>query len=366
MTEATQAATAFDFGAPITAVESYGGGLINDTFRVLVAGRADPVAILQRINTRVFPEPRRIMENLRVLTRHVAARQGALPAGARRLLIPAALPARTGADYHEDTAGKFWRALEFIPNSISHATIDGPARAGEVGFALGRFHALVHDLDPAQLHITRKGFHNTPVYLDRYQAVLRGLATRPDSASARFCFDFVASHHAGVDALEQAKARGDLPLRIIHGDPKIDNVLFDRVTDRAISLIDLDTVQPALAHYDLGDCLRSACNPAGESPPRAELARFDLPTARAILTHYFAETRGLLTAAELAQLYDAIRLIPFELGLRFFTDYLEGNPYFGVQWPEHNLLRAETQFRLAASIEAQTAAIHELITDLTG
>ena len=184
-----------------------------------------------------------------------------------------------------------------------------------------------------------------------------------DSPALRFCIEFANAREAIVGILEDAKRQGVLTLRVIHGDPKVDNVLFDAVDDRAISLIDLDTVQAGLLHYDIGDCLRSACNAAGESPRSASEARFDLGLCEALLSRYLAETHAFLTPADLRFLPDAIRLIPFELGLRFLADHLNGDVYFKVQWRGHNLLRAETQFRLTESIELQLPAIRTLVSD---
>jgi Ser/Thr protein kinase RdoA (MazF antagonist) len=229
---------------------------------------------------------------------------------------------------------------------------------------LGQFHALAHDLDPARLHTTRQRFHDTPWYFERFRTVLAGSAVNENDADLRDGIEFAQARGERVAVLEDARRRGDLRPHVIHGDPKVENVLFDTASGAAVSLIDLDTVQPGLLHYDLGDCLRSACNPAGETPADPAQAWFDLDLCRALLTGYLAETRGLLTDTDLQYLPDAIRLIPFELGLRFFTDHLQGDTYFKVAWRGHNLHRARTQFQLTASIEAQHEAIRALVAQL--
>jgi len=359
-TTATQhAAGAFQLAAPVRTIAPLGRGLINDTFLVTDANGAHTV--LQRINRRAFPQPEWILENLRALIGHVGTRD--TPGLALR--FPGIVSAREGKDWFVDAAGDFWRMLTFVQGSVTHERLASPAQAGEVGFALGRFHALVHDLPTERLHVTRAGFHQTPIYFARFrEASARPVAS--DSPALRFCLDFANAREGIVDTLENAKRQGVLALRIIHGDPKVDNVLFDAETDRAISLIDLDTVQPGLLHYDIGDCLRSACNVAGESPGTAGDAYFDTRLCEALLTRYVAETRTFLTPADIRYLPDAIRLIPFELGLRFLTDFLNGNAYFKVQWPGQNLLRAETQFRLTASIESQLGSIRTLVADIAG
>lgn len=360
MSLALSVAEAFDLGGRIRDVRPYGRGLIHDTYLVTVEAAAPRHAILQRVNRRVFPDPALIMENLRTLTAHVE-RRAAPAGGGRELRLPAIYAARDGKDFFIDTEGGFWRALSFIENTRSVEALSDLGQAREVGFALGRFHALTHDLDAGRLHITRPGFHDTPQYLARFMEV----AARAELAGAELerCLAFIEARQDKAGVLEKAKREGTLGLRAIHGDPKLDNVLFDAASGRAVSLVDLDTVQPGLLHYDLGDCLRSCCNPAGESPTDVAAVRFHLDICRALLDGYFAETRGLLAQADYRYLPEAIRLIPFELGLRFLTDYLEGNPYFKTDWPEQNLHRAMTQFRLAAEIERQEPRLHALIEE---
>jgi Ser/Thr protein kinase RdoA (MazF antagonist) len=150
----------------------------------------------------------------------------------------------------------------------------------------------------------------------------------------------------------------------MHGDPKVNNILFDRQTQQAVSVVDLDTVKSGLVHYDIGDCLRSGCNPAGEETEQWEDVQFDVELCQGILQGYLSTARSFLTEYDYAYIYDAVRLITFELGLRFFTDYLAGNIYFHVKFPEHNLLRSLVQFRLVSSIESQQSVINKIIKDI--
>ena len=200
------------------------------------------------------------------------------------------------------------------------------------------------------------------MYYERFQAAA-GITSKPED-ELRFCLDFANARGGIVDTLESARRAGRLPVRVIHGDPKLDNLLFDESGRQVVALIDLDTAQPGLVHYDLGDCLRSACNPAGESPKDPREAHFDLDLCRAILKGYLDETRGFLTSEELHLLPVAARLIPFELGLRFLTDHLNGDRYFKVAYRGHNLLRAATQFRLTASIEDNLDRLAILVGEL--
>lgn len=343
----------FALDAPVDTVGPFGDGLINATF--LVAAGATR-SVLQRLNAHVFPWPERIMANLAVLTGHLAGRAEA------GLRIPALVPAADGAPFVRDAQGDVWRLLELIPNACVLPRIETPTQAREVGRALGRFHRLVADLAPDRLAVTLPGFHVTPAYLQRLLAVLDSTADRHDEA-VRHAVAFVAARQAGAGVLEAAHREGRTPSRVIHGDPKLDNILFDRAGGLAVALIDLDTVQPGLIHYDIGDCLRSCCNRGGESPDGAPRAAFDLDTCGGILGAYAEETRPFLTESDIALIYEAIRLIPFELGLRFLTDHLEGDRYFRVTERGQNLRKAEVQFALTGDIERQGHAIRRIIAD---
>ena len=222
---------------------------------------------------------------------------------------------------------------------------------------------LISDLPTETLAETLPGFHIAPDYLAAYDRILVEAKPEPSPELNR-CLEFVAVRRHSIAVLEDAKARGELQLRPIHGDPKVNNILLDAITGQAISLIDLDTVKPGLVHYDIGDCLRSACNPLGEETEQWQQVSFDCDRARALLQGYLAAARDFLTERDRAYLYDAIRLLAFELGLRFLTDYLAGNVYFTIRYPTHNLARALVQFQLAASIEAQESLIRAAIQDL--
>lgn len=351
------AAAAFARGEAVAAVDRHGHGLINDTFVVrLQSGRR---LLLQRVNRRVFPDPGRIVANLRTLTAHLAtkARDGASPG----LRLPALVAAADGQEAFVDAEGGFWRALEFLEHTRSCDTIEHHAQAGEVGAALGRFHALLHDLPPERLHVALPGFHDTRACLARYERVSAERAS--DDPALRAAREIVASHRTLAGVLADAQRAGRLPLRPVHGDPKLNNFLFDESGTRVVSLIDLDTVQPGLVHHDVGDCLRSCANRAGEAPRSLDAVRFDLDVARALLEGYLSQARAFLSREETALLYEAIRLLPFELGLRFLTDHLEGDVYFRTAWRGQNLHRALVQFRLLEDIERHETRLRALIAE---
>lgn len=348
----------------VAEVREYGNGNINDTFLVTPSGKDTKRFILQRINTSVFRRPDLVMRNARTVTEHVEGRLRREPvAEGRRWETPRVLPALDGRDCWIDPGGSFWRAVSFIEAARSHEVVEDMDHAREVGWALGTFHSLVSDLAAERLADTLEGFHVTPLYLRRYDEVLTIECARK-SPEMDYAARFVSERRSRAAVLENARDSGMLRLRPIHGDPKVNNVMVDTATRRAVGMIDLDTVKPGLVHYDIGDCLRSCCNPPGEETERWESVRFETEFCKAILQGYLPIAGAFLTGYDYEYLFDAIRLIPFELGLRFLTDYLEGNVYFKARHEEHNLVRSLVQFKLAESIESQETAIRSLIREM--
>ena len=345
-------------------IQEYGSGNVNDTFLVTLDPEGEKHFILQRINTRVFCQPELITGNMRTLTEHVRARLQRAPVSAgRRWEVPRVLLTQDGHDHWVDSSGSFWRALSFVDAAQSFDTVKDIEHGSEVGYALGIFHGLISDLPAGTLADTLEGFHITPRYLRHYDETL-AQARLGSSPEVNYCLGFVSERRAWAHVLEDGKAQGRLRLQPIHGDPKVNNVMIDTATGQAISIVDLDTVKPGLVHYDIGDCLRSCCNPSGEETAGWEAVRFETDLCRAILRAYLSLARDFLTENDYEYLYEAIRLIAFELGLRFFTDYLEGNVYFKVRHRKHNLARALVQFKLTESIESQEATIRSIIQDM--
>jgi len=348
--------------APFTrviSVREFGNGNINDTYLVSIDTDLpeEKEFVLQRINTQVFKQPQLIMQNMRAFTEHIRRRardEGHL------WKMPRVIPACDGRDFYVDPEGNFWRAISYVHGARSFETIKDAALAREVGYALGTFQYLISDLPIHKLADTLEGFHITPLYLQNFERAYshNGFQANPE---LRHCLNFVEQRREFAYVLENARKQGKLQLRPVHGDPKVNNVMIDESTGHAISLVDLDTVKPGLIHYDIGDCMRSGCNPLGEETEQWESVRFDPEIGAAILEGYLTQARNFLTVADYEYLFDSIRLLAFELGVRFFTDYLDGNIYFKVKHPQHNLQRALVQFKLTESIEAYEADIRQII-----
>ena len=356
-----QSAEIFDLGGQVLDVQALGSGLVNDTFLVIVESNPPRRAVLQRINRRVFTRPGRIMQNLRVFSEHLSRRQTADLRRGDALQFPPIVQSRDGRDFFVDPEGGFWRAIGFLDNTRVVDRVTDNRQAEAVGLALGRFHDLVSDLDPARLRNTLPGFHLTTQYLKRYHRITSSKPTKSANTDLSFCRAFVERRWNTALTLDKARGKGLLLARPTHGDPKLDNMLFDPAGTRVSGIIDLDTLQPGLIQHDIGDCLRSCCATADEAYAHGESMAFDLDICRDVLKGYGAAAGHLLSAQDVSYLYPAIWIIPFELGVRFLTDFLEGNRYFKVASKEQNLHRALGQFLLTESIERRQGALQRIL-----
>jgi Ser/Thr protein kinase RdoA (MazF antagonist) len=356
----------FDVAGRVVTVEHTGEGNVNDTYLAIFRTTfSEERIILQRINKRVFSRPEYIMQNMRVLTEHVHRRiEEEVHTSDRFWQLPRVIPAKDGRDFVIDGDGEYWRAITLIASAHSYGQIQSVEHAYEAGFVLGHFQRLISDLDVSSLHDTLEGFHITPGYLAKLDAALQtpeGQDRLNASLEAQRCNRFVDARRGWCAILEDARKSGELLLRPIHGDPKISNIMIDDATGKGTCIVDLDTVKPGLVHYDFGDCLRSCCNPAGEESLDLNRVIFDTDLCEAIVKGYMVHARSFLTDADRGYLYDAIRLIAFELGLRFFADYIAGDVYFKTRYDGQNLNRARVQFKLTESIETREKPIRLIL-----
>ena len=340
-------------GQPDGTLEPLGQGNINDSWRVTLAdGRR---LVLQRLHPRVFPDMAAVMANLRLVTAHLS--RAAIPG----LVFFRLVSAPDGRDHCLDTYGCCWRLLTHLDHTRTLTRLTTPAQAETVGDLLGSFHLLTADLDPDLLTDPLPGFHRTPCYLKQYDAVCRNTAWRGDRQES-LCREMIETMRPMAPLLEDAQDR--LSRRVIHGDPKAANFLFAAGEDRAMSLIDFDTVKPGLVLHDLGDCLRSCCNLLGEVCADPEATVFAPNMFQQLMTGYLRRAAHLLTRADRDLLVTAAALISFELGLRFFTDHLEGDRYFKINRPGENLRRALVQLCLNRSIRRQQGELERRLDSL--
>jgi Ser/Thr protein kinase RdoA (MazF antagonist) len=356
--DARTAAGQFEFDGAVLGLATHGGGHINDTF--LVTCRAPNVParyILQHINRHVFHDPVAVMQNIERVTAHLAAQAAGQPDAARRALQ--LVPAQDGRNWFVDAQGETWRAYRLIENARTYETATSADQAFQAARAFGHFQQQLASLPPPRLHETIPDFHNTPKRVAALeQAIAADVAGR--AALARPEIDFAHSRQAITGNLLDA----GLPERITHNDTKFNNVLLDDKTGEAVCVIDLDTVMPGLALYDFGDMVRTTTSPAKEDAQELSLVTMQFPMFEALVRGYLESAGAFLTPAERKLLAFSGKLITFEIGIRFLTDYLDGDTYFKVHREGHNLDRCRTQFKLVESIEQQEEEMNRLVESI--
>ncbi len=359
----------FNVDGWLVSATSLSQGNVNDTYLVIFRTVfSEEKIVLQRINRNVFREPEKLMENMHTVTTYAHERLIAEHEKSDRIWqLPRVIPAKDGRDFVIDKDGEYWRAITRIASAHSYDSVRDADHAHEVGAVLGNFHHIISELPGERLHDTLPGFHITPRYLEQLDKVLENPEAHERLKSSQVAgniMKFIDARRDFVSVLEDAKARGELSLRTIHGDPKTANIMIDDATMKGTAIIDLDTVKPGLVHYDFGDCLRSCCNPAGEECQDISKIYFDLDLCQALVHGYKEQAHGFMTDAERYYLYDSVRLITFELMMRFFSDYLAGDRYFKVRYDGQNLLRARVQMQLCRSIEARESQIRRTLAIL--
>lgn len=340
-------------------------GHINTTYRACYRTEdgAEERYILQRINDYVFKDPVMVMKNVEKVTRHISwkiLRRRKHAAGQTLTLYPA----RGGRSYIMlPEEGGMWRCYNNIEGTHTYDVVENTRQAYQAGFAFGSFQDLISDMNPEDLRESIPDFHNTP---KRYEALKASVAAdvmgRVADCTAEL--SLVEEWAPMLSRLVDMQKAGELPTRITHNDTKINNVMLDEDTDSAVCVIDLDTVMPGLSLYDFGDMVRTATCTACEDEEDLSKVVMQMPFFESLAEGYLDAAHGFLTANEISQLAFSGWLITTEIGIRFLTDYLDGDKYFRTEKPAHNLIRARNQFALARSIYAALPAMQKYIQKL--
>lgn len=345
----------FELRGEFLSAEPYGSGHINDTYCLSFNGDgARSRYIFQRINHNVFKNPVALMENVRRVTTHLASRMSGQPDLKRRVL--SLVPARDGKVFYCDGQGNHWRVYRFIDKARTFDAVGSPQQAFEAAKAFGHFQSLLSDLPAPRLHDTIPDFHHTA---KRFAALEKAIESDVENRAARAKaeIDFALRRKPMVNVLLDAK----LPERITHNDTKFNNVMLDDATGQGICVIDLDTVMPGLVVYDFGDMVRTTTSPAAEDERDLSKVAMQFPMFEALVKGYLESASEFLSGAERQWLAFSGKLITFEIGIRFLTDFLSGDTYFKVHRQGHNLDRCRTQFKLVESIEEQEERMNKLI-----
>lgn len=339
-------------------------GHINETYSATYdQGGMRVRYIHQKINKGVFKNPIAVMKNVTRVTSHIRHKLEEANARdiTRRSII--VIPTRDGQSFHRGRDGEFWRTFVFVEGVQTFEAVLSPQQAFEAGRAFGEFQSLLVDLPGGRLHETIPGFHNTRRRFAALQhAIHRDRFNRARDARPEIEFALERASITGV--ILDAMARGKIPERITHNDTKFNNVMLDTLTGEARCVVDLDTVMPGCALYDFGDMVRTTTSPTLEDELDLTKVKMHMPTFKQLAKGYLSAAGSFLKPAEKSLMAFSGKLITFEIGIRFLTDFLSGDTYFRVHRPDHNLDRCRTQFKLVQSIEQQEKAMQRFVDGL--
>ena len=339
----------------------YGTGHINDTYAVTVRQGADEKRfILQRVNHRIFKDVPKLMENICRVTEHLRAKVAGRPGGRPERDALTVIPAVDNRSYHQTAGGDYWRAYVFIEGARTYDVIEDNRQAYEAGKAFGAFQGLLADLPPPPLHETIRDFHHTPKRFETFEkAVADDVRGRRRECGPEI--EFVLGMKAIADTITRELGSRELPLRVTHNDTKINNVMLDNATGAAVCVIDLDTVMPGSILYDFGDQVRTTAGNFKENEKDLSQVYVDVERFGSLARGYLETAGSFLTKRETDLLVFSGMLITLEIGVRFLTDYLQGDVYFKIHRPEENLDRCRTQFEFVRSIRKNEKAMQDIV-----
>ena len=343
--------------------EPYGSGHIHDTFRIETAETSKDDYILQRLNNRIFKNIPELQHNIERVTVHLRNKLSSIPGSDIKRECLQLIPSREGKTWIVDNDGNFWRMYIFISNHHSYNIVDSPDKAFEGGKAIGRFQAMLSDMPGGPLFETIPAFHNIEKRLEAFLTkVKENPAGRVDSVKEEI--DQIMRRTEEMKIILRLGKEGKIPLRITHNDTKFNNILLDE-NNKALCVIDLDTVMPGYVHYDFGDAIRTAANTASEDEDDLSKVRMDINLFKAYSEGYLSETIETLNDIEIEYLAFAPQLITYTIAVRFLTDFIDGDNYFKIHHKLHNLQRTRAQLRLVMSMEEQYEEMRRIIRSLT-
>lgn len=351
----------FDFKGRYQSAEELHSGNINNTYHLIYKLEDGCLQhyTLQQINSYAFKDPRAVMRNIELVVTHMKAvmeKKGINPE--RRMLE--IIPTKHGDTMLEMANGGFWRAYRYIDHATAYDQVNKPEHFYEVGRAFGEFQRLLADFPAENLTDTIPNFHNTQRRFYAFvAAIAEDKAGRVKELEEEIEFFF--ERRKMMSEIVRKTEAGLLPIRVTHNDTKINNVMIDDETDKAICVIDLDTVMPGSALYDYGDAIRSGANTAAEDEPDTDKISLDINLFEQFTRGFLSQVHDILTDEEIRLLPLSIKVITCELAMRFLTDYIDGDLYFKVRSPEHNLIRARAQMKLLTDVEAKFDTLNEMV-----
>jgi Ser/Thr protein kinase RdoA (MazF antagonist) len=344
----------------ITNAVPFGNGHINSTIRVVLEqGGESRNYVLQKINKNVFKDPHRLMENYVGVTEFLKKKIASNGGNPERETINV-IRARDGKSYTVDSSGEYWRLIKYVDGSVCYDQVERPEQFYDSAVAFGKFQRLLSDYPADTLYETIPNFHNTP---DRFRHFIA--AVEADSCGrASGVLDeiaFVRAREEFAETLEKAHREGRLPLKVTHNDTKLNNILFDGESGRALCVVDLDTIMPGYSVNDFGDSIRFGATTAAEDEADLSKVNFDISLYELYVKGFIEGAGEGLTDGELELLPIGALMMTYECGMRFLTDYLSGDTYFKTSRPNHNLDRARNQFKLVSDMEQMLPQMYEIV-----
>lgn len=356
-----EALAGFDFGAPVVGAVRYGKGHINDTFCVHTQPEEQACRrfILQRMSAAAFKHPEELMKNIIGVTDYLGREIDRVGGDRARETMTVVRP-RSGEDFFVDSEGGAWRVYTFVEQTICYQSAETPQLFAASGRTFGKFQKLLKNYPAATLFETIPHFHDTEDRLAKLKAAIAA-DTMDRVKDCEKEIAFVMEREEDCSVALQALRDGKLPLRVTHNDTKLNNVLIDEASGEGVCVIDLDTVMPGLSINDFGDSIRFGANHSAEDEQDLSKVNFDLDLYEAYAKAFLEGSEGILTEAEVAYMPWGAKLMTLECGIRFLTDYLDGDHYFATHRPGQNLDRCRTQFKLVSDMEKNWDAMGEIV-----
>jgi hypothetical protein len=361
-----QIANQFVLSGIFISSKPYGSGHINDTFlTVFDEGGIEGCYIIQRINHEVFKKPQELMGNIITVTEHIRKKpleENVTDVPRQTLTV---VPACDDNSFYKDNQGNYWRCYNFIPNAVTYDVCNSLDVIEKAAAEFGNFQCLLADLPAKSLHETIPNFHNSPLRFEAFRtAVEKDVCARVEAAQKEI--DFLFKHACIFDILPKLVEEGEMPIRITHNDTKINNVMFDNTTGKALCVIDLDTVMPGLSLFDFGDIVRTTISDAEEDERNLSKVTIDISRFKAIVKGYLSSAGVFLNEIEVKNLLLGAKTIILEQAVRFLTDHIAGDTYYKTHRSDQNLDRTRTQIRLYELILEHEKELNEIINKCSG
>jgi thiamine kinase-like enzyme len=355
--------TQFNTKSQLKSYRHFGSGHINDTILVKTVGASDPDFVLQLVNHHIFKDVPGLMHNIAIVTDFIRNYLKEIPGSDPDSEVLTLIKTHEGKAFTKDEQGNYWRCYLYIPNTISYDKVDSEEKASEGGRIFGKFQSILSGLDAKQLSETIPYFHDLEKRLEAFRKTIeRDPVNRVELVSEEI--RFVEERAEELLSITQKINNGEIPIRITHNDTKFNNILFDK-QNHAQCIVDLDTVMPGSVLHDFGDAIRTAANTAVEDESDLSKVSLDIKLFKAYTAGYISEACTFLVPAEIENLALSAKFMVYIIGLRFLTDFIDGDNYFKIQHPEHNLQRCRSQFQLIRSIETQFDAMQEAVALIT-